>query len=117
MTIIERRATPRANVAYQIAYECFNRDGAKIGKGAAHTVNLSGRGALIEMEHAVDADTSMILWILAPFYTMLAKGSVVHSHAAENGLFRVGMRLTDVIEGSWDVLERDVKARLEEIPE
>jgi hypothetical protein len=102
MNPVERRAWPRTDAIYQIAYECFNAYGHKIDTGMAQTVNISGHGALIEMPRGVDPGTSMILWITAPFHTLLVKGNVVHSHVAANGLFCVGVRLTDVIEGSWD---------------
>lgn len=114
MIPVERREHPRAATAFQIAYECFNARGEKTDEGAALTVNISERGVLIEMPHGVDLDGSMILWITAPFYTLLVKGSVVHARAVANGLFHVGVRLTEVIEGSWDWLEQQVQARLVE---
>lgn len=111
MNQVERRAGPRADAIYQIAYECFNAHGAKTAEGAAQTVNLSEHGALVEMPRGVDLDASMILWITTPFYTLLVKGNVVHSRALENGLFHVGVKLTNVIDGSWDFLERDIQKR------
>jgi hypothetical protein len=114
MTPTERRTEPRVQAAYQITYECFLR-GAKIGEGAANTVNISEHGALIEMPQGVDLDASLIVWITAPFYTLLVQGNVVHSRRESNGRFHVGVRLTDMIEGSWDCLIHDVKARL--VPE
>ncbi|MCI0475030.1 MAG: PilZ domain-containing protein [Anaerolineales bacterium] len=101
---MEQRQEPRVQAAYQIMYECFRHD-AKVSEGAAHTVNLSERGALIELTQEVALDASMILWIFAPFYTLLVKGDVVHAQRRANGLFRVGVKLTDVIEGNWDVLK------------
>jgi hypothetical protein len=106
----EQRQSPRVQAAYQIMYECFQRD-AKVSEGAAHTVNLSERGALIELTQEVALDASLILWIFAPFYTLLVKGEVVHAHRCANGLFRVGVKLTDVIEGNWQVLQKDIRAR------
>jgi hypothetical protein len=111
--IEEQRQAPRVQAAYQILYECFRRD-EKVSEGAAQTVNLSERGALIELAQEVAPDASMILWIFAPFYTLLVKGNVVHSHRNANGLFRVGVKLTDVIEGTWDVLKKDIHARANE---
>ena len=110
----ERRQEPRVQAAYQILYECFQRD-EKVSEGAAHTVNLSERGALIELPQEIAADASLILWIFAPFYTLLVKGDVVHAHRAPNGSFRVGVKLTDVIEGNWNVLQKDIRARGNEI--
>jgi hypothetical protein len=115
MNIEEHRAEPRVKAAYRILYECFLYD-AKVGEGAAQTVNLSEHGALIEMAQEVDLDTSMILWIMAPFYTMLVKGNVVHAHRGANGLFQIGVKLTDVIEGNWQVLKKDVSSRAVESP-
>ena len=110
MNVEDRREGPRVKAAYQILYECFLRD-AKVGEGAAQTVNLSEHGALIEMAQEVDLDASMILWIFAPFYTMLVKGNVVHTRRGANGLFHVGVKLTDVIEGNWQVLKKDIESR------
>ena len=112
----ERRQEPRVQAAYQILYECFLRD-TKVSEGAAQTVNLSEHGALIELAQEVDPDASLILWIMAPFYTLLVKGNVVHARREANGLFRVGVRLTDVIEGNWQVLKKGLEARtVEPIP-
>lgn len=108
--IDDRRQEPRVEAAYQISFECFLR-GAKVGEGIAHTVNISEHGALIEMSNGVDLDASLILWIMAPFYTMLVRGNVVHSRLAPGGVYHVGVRLTDVIEGSWDVMRRSIEAR------
>ena len=88
---------------------------AKVGEGAAQTVNLGEHGALIEMAQKVTLDASLILWIMAPFYTLLVKGIVVHARREPNGLFRVGMKLTDVIEGSWDLLGKDIQSRATEL--
>jgi hypothetical protein len=110
MNVEEHRIEPRVKAAYHILYECFLRD-AKVCEGAAQTVNLSEHGALIEMAQEVALDASLILWIMAPFYTMLVKGNVVHSHRGANGLFHVGVKLTDVIEGNWQVLKKDVASR------
>jgi len=88
---------------------------AKVGEGAAQTVNLSERGALIEMAQKVALDASLILWIMAPFYTLLVKGNVVHARREPNGLFHVGVKLTDVIEGSWDPLRKDIQSRVSEL--
>jgi hypothetical protein len=110
MNVEELRAEPRVKAAYHILYECFLRD-AKVGEGAAQTVNLSEHGALIEMAQEVELDTSLILWIMAPFYTMLVKGNVVHARREANGLFHIGVKLTDVIEGNWQVLRKDVEFR------
>ncbi len=114
MILAEQRQEPRVQAAYQIRYECFRRD-AKVSEGAAHTVNLSERGALIELTQEVALDASLILWIFAPFYTLLVKGDVVHAHRGANGLFRVGVKLTDVIEGNWDILKKDIHARANDL--
>jgi hypothetical protein len=114
MTPEERRQEPRVQAAYQILHECFLRD-AKVGEGAAQTVNLGEHGALIEMAQKVTLDASLILWIMAPFYTLLVKGTVVHARQEPNGLFHVGVKLTDVIEGSWDPLRKDIQSRASEL--
>jgi len=87
---------------------------AKVGEGAAQTVNLSEHGALIEMAQEVALAASLILWIMAPFYALLVKGNVVHARREPNGLFHVGVKLTDVIEGSWDPLRKDIQSRASE---
>lgn len=110
MTFIEQRQEPRVRAAYQITYECFWR-GIKVSEGVAHTVNLSEHGALIEISEPVEREASLILWILAPLYTLLVKGDVVHTQRGADGIFRVGVKLTDVIEGDWDVLKKDIRAR------
>ncbi len=115
MNVEEHRAEPRVKAAYRILYECFLHD-AKVGEGAAQTVNLSEHGALIEMAQEVELDTSLILWIMAPFYTMLVKGNVVHTRRGANGLFHIGVKLTDVIEGNWQVLKKDLDSRAVESP-
>jgi hypothetical protein len=113
MTPDERRQEPRVRAAYNIAFECF-LSGIKVDEGIAHTVNMSEHGALIEMPHGADLDASLIIWITAPFYTLLVKGNVVHSRSMGNGLFHVGVKLTDVIEGNWTVLRRDMQTRMNE---
>jgi hypothetical protein len=110
MNLDERRQEPRVKAAYQILYECFLRN-TKVSEGAAHTVNLSEHGALIEMAQEVDSNASLILWIIAPFYTLLVKGNVMHAHRSSNGLFLVGVKLVDVIEGNWEVLKKDVESQ------
>lgn len=110
----EQRHAPRVQAAYQIMYECFQRY-VKVSEGAAQTVNLSERGALIELTQEVAPDASMILWIFAPFYTLLIKGDVVHTHRRTNGLFRIGVKLTDVIEGNWEVFKKDLQARANDL--
>ncbi|MEW5717011.1 MAG: PilZ domain-containing protein [Chloroflexota bacterium] len=114
MNIEERRQEPRVKAAYHILYECFQGN-TKVGEGAAHTVNLSEHGALIEMAQEINLETSLILWIMAPFYTMLVRGNVVHARRSANGMFQVGMRLTDVIEGNWQVLKKDIESRAAEM--
>jgi hypothetical protein len=109
----DRRDEPRVKAAYQIMYECFLRE-AKVSEGSARTVNISEHGALLETVHAVEPDTGMILWILAPFYTMLVKGNVMHAHRQENGMYRIGVKLTDMIEGNWQVFKKDVETRAAE---
>lgn len=111
--MLEQRHEPRVQAAYQILYECFRRD-TKISEGIAQTVNLSEHGALIELHEMIERDSSLILWIFAPFYTLLVKGNVVHTQRAPNGLCRVGVQLTDVIEGNWEVLKKDIRARVNE---
>lgn len=106
----EQREEPRLQAACQILYECFQHD-AKVGEGTARSVNLSEHGALIELTQEIAPDSSLILWIMAPFYTMLVKGNVVHAHRESNGSFRVGVKLTDVIEGNWDLLKKELDAR------
>ncbi len=110
---MEKRAAPRANAAFQIAYEFFDAQGDKRDEGYAATVNISEHGALIELPRAMDLDGSLILWITAPFYTMLFRGDVVHSRRAPNGLYHIGIKLTEVIEGRWDMLEQLVQKQLE----
>ena len=113
-SVTERRTLPRANAALQIAYEFFDARGDKRDEGYAVTVNISGHGALLELPHGLDLNGSLILWITAPFYTMLFRGSIVHSRRAPNGLFHIGIRLTDVIEGKWETLERIIQQKLGE---
>jgi hypothetical protein len=42
---------------------------------------------------------------------LMVKGSVVHSRRSESGTFHVGVKLTEVIEGTWDVLNWMIKER------
>jgi hypothetical protein len=102
---------------HQIVYECFDPSGLKTDVGNAHTVNISERGALIETSRGVDLDASLILWIREPFHTILVKGNVVHSRGVADGLFHVGVKLTDVIEGSWEIWKRLVELRDEDLTE
>lgn len=111
MTQIERRSEPRVQVAYAINYEYFV-GGVKIGDGVAKTVDLSEHGALVQLPAPVDMTASLILWIHAPFYTLLVKGNVVHARKTQEGSFLVGVRLTDFIEGNWDHLKKDIRSRL-----
>lgn len=110
----ERRASPRVDATYRIAYECFNSWGVKVDEGPAKTVDISGRGALIEIPRGVPLDASMVLLVMAPFHMLMVKGSVVHSRRAENGTYHVGVKLTEVIEGTWDVLNWVIRERMAE---
>ncbi len=114
METTERRQWARVNATYEITYECFNARGAKIHAGDARTVDISGRGALIEMSRGVDLDDSLILWIKSPFTLLLVKGNVVHARLSSNGSWHVGVKMTDMIEGSWEALEKIVRERMEE---
>lgn len=110
----ERRAQPRVDATYRIAYECFNPWGIKVDEGPAKTVDISGRGALIEIPRGVPLDASMVLLVMAPFHMLMVKGSVVHSRRSDNGTYHVGVHLTEVVEGSWDILDWVIKERLAE---
>lgn len=107
----ERRAAPRVDATYKIAYECFNTQGIKVDEGPAKTVDISGRGALIEIPRGVRLDDSMVLLVMAPFHMLMVKGNVVHSRRSQNGAYHVGVRLTEVVEGSWDVLDLVIRER------
>ena len=107
----ERRQEPRVRAAYQIGYECFV-DGTKISEGTAYTIDLSPHGALVELAYNAALDATMILWISAPFYSMIVQGHVVHSRPSPDGMYFVGVKLTDMIEGGWDRLQQDVLSRL-----
>lgn len=111
----ERRNSQRVSATYRIAYECYSARGIKIDEGPARTVDISGRGALIEVPRPVDLDSSVVLLVMAPFHMLMVKGSVVHSRRVQNGQFHVGVRLTEVVEGSWDVLNSILKERKAEI--
>ncbi len=111
----ERRTGQRLQATYRIAYECYSPRGIKIDEGPARTVDISGKGALIEVPRPVDLDASMVLLVMAPFHMLMVKGSVVHSRRVQNGQFHVGVRLTEVVEGSWDVLKSILKERQAEI--
>lgn len=110
----DRRAQPRIDATYRIAYECFNPWGIKVDEGPAKTVDISGRGALIEIPRGVPLDASMVLLVMAPFHMLMVKGSVVHSRRSENGTYHVGVHLTEVVEGSWDILDWVLRERLAE---
>ncbi len=110
----ERRGAPRVDATYKIAYECFNSWGVKVDEGPARTVDISGRGALIEIQRGVPLDASMVLLVMAPFHMLMVKGSVVHSRRAPNGTFHVGVHLTEVVEGTWDVLDWVIRERISE---
>jgi uncharacterized protein YecE (DUF72 family) len=110
----ERRAAPRVDATYKIAYECFNAWGVKVDEGPAKTVDISGRGALIEIQHGVPLDASMVLLVMAPFHMLMVKGSVVHSRRMSSGTFHVGVHLTEVVEGTWDVLDYVIRERMSE---
>ncbi len=105
----ERRGFPRVDATYRIAYECFDPRGHKIDEGPARTVDISGRGALIEIPRGVDLDANMILLVMAPFHMLMVKGSVVHSRKVKNGSYHVGVRLTEVVEGTWEALQEVVR--------
>ncbi len=111
----ERRAFPRVQASYRLAYECYSPRGIKIDEGPARTIDISGRGALIEIPRPVDLDSSLILLVMAPFHMLMVRGSVVHSRRIDSGAFHVGVRLNEVIEGSWDVLDSIVSERRAEI--
>ncbi len=111
----ERRSSPRLQATYRIAYECYSPRGIKIDEGPARTVDISGKGALIEVPRSIDLDASMVLLVMAPFHMLMVKGSVVHSRRVQNGQFHVGVRLTEIVEGSWDVLNSILKERQAEM--
>ncbi len=109
----ERRSEPRTKAAYQITFECF-RHGVKVSQGYARTINVSENGALVEMPCPMDLDTSLILSINAPFYTLVIQGNVVHSRQISENAYHVGVHLINSIEGNWDHLKLDVRKRLED---
>lgn len=110
----ERRTVPRVDATYKIAYECFNNQGIKVDEGPAKTVDISGRGALIEIPRGARLDDSMVLLVMAPFHMLMVKGNVVHSRLSQNGTYHVGVRLTEVVEGSWDLLDWVIRERMAE---
>ena len=110
----DRRSEPRVANTYQITFECFQR-GAKIAQGIAQTVDISENGALVEMPCAVDLNASLILSINGPFYMLVVEGDVVHSRQISPHAYRVGVRLTNAIEGNWDHLKMDVHRLLKDI--
>lgn len=110
----ERRESPRTEAVYQITYECFDAHGTRVDVGSARTVNISDRGALLETTRGLDLNASLILWVRGPFHTLLFKGDVVHSRGISEGVFHVGVKLTDVIEGSWSIWKRVVELMSEE---
>jgi hypothetical protein len=114
MNEINRREWERVTSAQQIAYEYFNGQGDKVDSGNAHTVNISGRGALVEMPHACDLNASLILWITNPLQTMLIRGDIIHSRRADDGSFHVGVRLVDMIVGNWEGWEKLIKSKQED---
>ncbi len=111
----DRRTLPRLQASYRLAYECYSPRGIKIDEGPARTIDISGRGALIEIQRPVDLDASLILLVMAPFHMLMVRGSVVHSRRVDNGAFHVGVRLNEVVEGSWDVLDSILQERRAEI--
>jgi hypothetical protein len=56
----------------------------------------------------------MVLLVMAPFHMLMVRGSVVHSRRVKNGSFHVGVRLTEVVEGTWEVLQEVIRERLSE---
>ena len=114
MASLERRTSERVNVAFEITYECFSANGKKVDTGSAYTVNISGRGVLVELPRNVEADARMLLCIKKPFYTMLVMGNVVHSHQVQDGAYQIGMQMTDMIEGRWQDWEKLVQPNWEE---
>lgn len=107
----DRRIEPRAAAAYTISFESY-RNGIKIGEGQASTVDVSEHGALVEMPYSPSLDASLILSINAPFYTLVLRGDVIHARPAPDGLFRVGLKLTEAIEGNWEHLKLDIRSRI-----
>jgi hypothetical protein len=95
-----------------MGYECFNPLGVKVDEGPADTVNITGRGALIEIPRNVPLDASMVLRVNAPFYMLMVKGSVLHSRLAPNGTYHVGVRMTEVVESSWEMIDHVLRERL-----
>jgi hypothetical protein len=101
-----RKRFKRENIMLQtcnIAYECFDPWGVKVDEGPARTVDIRGRGALVEIPRGVPLDASMVLWVRGAFHMLLAKGNVVHSRPAPNGTYHVGVQVTEVVESSWNV--------------
>jgi c-di-GMP-binding flagellar brake protein YcgR len=111
-SIEERRQFPRVPAKLAIAYEQFSGN-RKIGEGRAQSVNISGRGVMMETSCPLDPETSVILWLQSPFYTLLIKGAVMHTSPVANGTYHVGIELLEVIEGEWQVLEDAVLERLQ----
>ncbi|MBI5303957.1 MAG: PilZ domain-containing protein [Chloroflexi bacterium] len=101
MAFDERRASQRINVAFEITYECFNPRGEKVDAGSAHTVNISGRGVMVELPRNVDPNARVLVCIKQPFYTLLVMGAVVHSRRVQEGEYQIGMELIEMIEGTW----------------
>ena len=108
----DRRQLSRVPAIYAVTFEHF-LGSRKIGYGYAQSVNISGRGLLFETTQPVGSNDTLILWLNAPQYALHVRGIVVHAHRTGRGLWRVGVRLDEVIEGDWHLLERDIEHRLE----
>ena len=111
MTSDERRNEPRATAASIITFECFQQ-GVKITQGYANTLNLSEHGALVELPCDVENDMQMVLSVIAPLYTLIIEGDVIHSRQISANAYHVGIKLTNAIEGNVALYQADVREHL-----
>jgi len=97
---IQRRAFPRIDKLYFIAY--VNREGEeqKTPVSMGRTVNISRLGIGMEVYQRLEIDSTMEMEIAVEEGRLLSiKGTVVHITSMEDGKFHAGIKFDAIQEG------------------
>jgi len=105
----ERRRSPRVTAVYPVTFEQFSPEGAKVCDGVALTVNISEQGILLETKRPLEVASRLLVTIACPLYTVVAQGDIVHVQPLPTGWFLIGVRLEEMIAGTWEMWQEDVQ--------
>lgn len=105
---IERREHVRTAIRHEVAYDYYSYDGQKLGRGYGVTVNISAGGLMFDTDKPLEASMKLLVEIISPMYMFMARGHIVYSFQVEEHHYRAGVKLEEVIQGSWELMAETV---------